>query len=48
MESLSLEMFWNHRDVALRDVVRGHSGDKLDEIVLVIFSALNNSLILSV
>jgi len=28
-ESLSLEMFQNHRDVALRHVVSGHGGDGL-------------------
>ena len=29
VQSLSLEMFKNHMDVALRDMVRGHGGDGL-------------------
>ena len=29
MESLSLEVFRKHGDVALRDVVSGHGGDRL-------------------
>ena len=29
MESSSLEVFQNHIDVALRDVVSGHGGDVL-------------------
>ena len=29
VESLSLEVFMKHRDMALRDVVSGHGGDGL-------------------
>ena len=45
----SLEVFQNHRDVALRDVVSGHGGGgmRLDLGTLEVFSNLNDSLILS-
>ena len=41
MESLSLELFRKHVDVALRDEVSGHGGDGLT----VVFSNLNDSVI---
>ena len=45
MESPSLEVFKNHRDVALRDVVSGHGGGGLglDSMILVIFTNLYDS-----
>ena len=48
VESLSLEVFKNCRDVALRDVVSGHGGDGLglDWMFLVVFSNLDDSEIL--
>jgi len=48
VESLSLEVFKNWLDVALRDVVSGHGGDgvEMDLVILVVFSNLNDSLIL--
>ena len=48
MESLTLEVFRNHGDVALRDMVSGHGGDGmgLDLGVLEVFSNLNDSVIL--
>ena len=46
--SPSLEVLKNRGDVALRDVVSGHGGNglALDWMVLVIFSNLNDSMIL--
>ena len=48
-KSPSLEVFQNHRDVALRDVVSGHGGGgmRLDLGTLEVFSNLNDSVILS-
>ena len=48
MGSPSLEVLKNRGDVALRDVVSGHGGNglALDWMVLVIFSNLNDSMIL--
>jgi len=48
VESLTLEVFRNHGDVALRDMVSGHGGDGmgLDLGVLEVFSNLNDSVIL--
>ena len=48
VESLSLEKFKNHGDVALRDVVSGHGGGGLglDLGILEVFSNFNDSLIL--
>ena len=45
---MTLEVFRNHGDVALRDMVSGHGGDGmgLDLGVLEIFSNLNDSVIL--
>ena len=45
---LSLEVFKNRVDVALRDMVSGHGGDGLvlDLMLLVVFSNLNDSVIL--
>ena len=39
VESLSLEKFKNHGDVALRDVVSGHGGGQLglDLVILEVF-----------
>ena len=41
MESLSLEVFENHGDVALRDTISGHSACDLG--ILEVFGNLNNS-----
>mgnify|MGYP001855906276 CR=1 FL=1 len=48
MGSPSLEVFRSHGDVALRDVVSGHGGGGLglDQVILGIFSNLNDSMIL--
>jgi len=48
VESPSLEVFHNHGDVVLRDVIRGHSGGGLglDLEILEVFSNLNDSVIL--
>ena len=48
VESPSLEVFKNHGDVALRDVVSGHGwgGLVLDLVILEVFSNLNESMIL--
>ena len=48
VELLSLGVFKNHGDVALRDVVSGHGGDRLrlDWIILEVFSSPNDSVIL--
>jgi len=43
MKSLSVEVFKNQVDVALRDVVSGHGGDLA---VLEVISSLNDSTIL--
>ena len=47
-ESLSLEVFKNHGDVALRDVVSGHGGDglELNLDILQVFSNLNHPVVL--
>ena len=47
-ESLSPEMLKNCGDVALWDMISGHGGDGrgLDLMILVVFSNLNNSMIL--
>jgi len=44
----SLEVFKNHGDVALRDMVSGHGGGglRLDWMILQVFSNLKNSIIL--
>ena len=49
MESPSLEVFENHRDVALSDMVSGHGGDgsTVDQMISVVFPSLNDSMILS-
>ena len=46
MESPSLEVFKNHGDVALRDVVTGHGGVGLglDLGILEVFSSLDDSM----
>ena len=46
VQSPSLEVFKNHGDVALRDVVSGHGGDGLglDWIILVVFSNVYDSM----
>ena len=46
--SLSLEVFQNRGDVALRDVGSGHSGGGLGlgSVILEVFSNLNGSMIL--
>ena len=48
VESPSLEVFKNCGDVALRDVVSVQGGDGwgLDEVILVVFATLNDSVIL--
>ena len=45
LERLSLEVLKNCGDVALRDMVRGHGRDGLglDEMILMVFSNLNDS-----
>ena len=45
VERLSLEVLKNCGDVALRDMVCGHGGDGLglDEMILMVFSNLNDS-----
>ena len=45
---LSMEVFKNHVDVALRDVVSGHGGGglRLDKVILEGFSSFNDSMIL--
>ena len=45
VESQSLEVFKNHIDVALRDVVSGHGGGGLglNLVILEVFSNLNDS-----
>ena len=42
-----MEVFMNRGDVALRDVVSGHSGDglKLGHMALVVFYNLNNTIL---
>lgn len=46
MESPSLEVFKNHRDVALSDMVSGHGGDgsTVDQMISVVFPSLNDSM----
>ena len=46
---LSLEVFKNYGDVALRDMIRGHGEDRLwlDLVILEVFPNLNDSVILS-
>ena len=48
VESPSLEVFKNYGDVALRDMVSRHGGvgQRLDWMILVVFSNLNDSIIL--
>ena len=48
VESLSLEVFQNHGDVVLRDMVSEHGGDELGLglVIIEVFSNLNNSVIL--
>ena len=48
MESPSLEVLQNHGDVALRDVVSGHSesGLGLGLVILEVFSIFNDSVVL--
>ena len=47
-ESQSLEVFKKHVDAALKDMVSGQGGDGLglDYIILLVFSNLNDSMIL--
>ena len=47
MGSPSLEVFQNCGDVAQRDMASGHGGDRLglDFVILVVFSNLNDSMI---
>ena len=47
VESLSVEVFKNHGDVALRNMISGHGGVGLglDLMILLVFSNLNNSMI---
>ena len=49
MQSLSLEVFKNHGDVTLNDMVAVHGGDALglDLMILEVFSNLNVSVILT-
>jgi len=46
-QRLSLEVFQNCEDVALRDTVVGHGGSglMLDLMILVVFSSFNDSII---
>ena len=46
VESPSLEVFKNHEDMALRDMVNEHGGDGLvlDKMVLVVFSNFYDSM----
>ena len=48
--SSSLEVFQNHGDVALRDVVSGHGGGGVTVgiVIIVVFSNLNDSVILCI
>ena len=48
VESLSLGVFKNCGDVALRNMVSGHGGDGvwLDYMILAVFSNLNDSVIM--
>jgi len=48
VESVSLEVFKNCEDVALRDVVRGHGvmGWLFDCVVLEVFYDLNDSMVI--
>ena len=48
VEPSSLEVFKNHGDVALRDMVNGHGVDELglDLMFLEVFSNLNDSMVL--
>ena len=48
VESPPLEVFKDHGDVALRDVVSGHGKDELGLglVIIEVFSNLNNSVIL--
>ena len=47
MGSPSLEVFKNHGDEALRDVVSGHGGVGLNRMILEVLSNLNDSAITS-
>ena len=46
VETPSLEVFKNHGDVAMRDMVNGHGGNGLglDLMILELFSNLNDSM----
>ena len=49
VESLFLEVFKNHGDMSLRDMVSGHGGGNglgLDWMIVEVFSNLNDSMIL--
>ena len=48
VESLSLEVFKERADVALRDVFSGHGGvgQRFDSMISVVYSDLNDSMIL--
>ena len=46
VESPSLEVFKNHGNVALRNMVGGHGGGELDLMTLVVFYNLNDSTVL--
>ena len=48
VESSSLEVFKNHGDVALHDMVSGHDGGglRLHLVITEVFSNLNDSVIL--
>ena len=47
MESLPLEVFKNHGDVILRDIVGGHGGcgSGFNWMILEVFSKLNDSVL---
>lgn len=47
MGSLSLEVLNNHSDVALRDTASGHGRGGLELDIIVVFSNLHNSMILT-
>lgn len=45
MKSPSVEVFKSRGNVAVRDEVSGHGGNRLDLVILEFFSNLNNSMI---
>ena len=45
VQSLSLEVLKNSRDVALMDMVSGHGRDGLDSMILVFFANFSDSMI---